>query len=412
MNEHFKKLISRLKKYLRRLLFPVYLFPVKLATYSFYYFVKFLIKLLWAFVGLIFDCIVYPFKSFKNFWKSAIIVVVVLYLFVSLFVIVDYLTRQYGWWGKFFCAVGTREKLENSVVRVVGGYSEGSGFFIADNQILTNFHVIAGEPSPKIIFSDGKFITPVRITGDKTFDLALIYVSEKHPEKVMEIMNPVSIMPDEPLIAAGYALGTDLKGKPTILEGRFADFRVSKKSPVGFIQANINLVKGMSGGPLVDNCGKVVGINTLGLSGLSLFIEGTLASKVIPNFTDMGITKINVDPAKSPAEAVKAFYTYLKARRMEDGFKLLSQEYLKNTNFEEWTNRFKDILDVDVIKTEARQDETDLVFVKFSTRNWIDNEAETHYYEGVWRTVLEDGVYKMLRSNILEVSSPGYDWYR
>ena len=55
------------------------------------------------------------------------------------------------------------KNLKKSVARVVGGYSEGSGFFGADNQILTSFHVIADEPSPKVIFFDGSFSTPYKI---------------------------------------------------------------------------------------------------------------------------------------------------------------------------------------------------------------------------------------------------------
>src|SRR3989344_7361312 len=154
-----------LRAYFKKLLFPIYLFPIKFVTYSLYYLVIFLIKLILAFVGLIIDCIKYPFKSLKNFLKSIFIVGVVLYLLASLFVIGDYLTKQYGWWGKFLCSVGMHDRFQNSVVRIVGGYSEGSGFFIADDQILTNFHVIADEPSPKIIFPDGTFVTPVKILG-------------------------------------------------------------------------------------------------------------------------------------------------------------------------------------------------------------------------------------------------------
>ena len=45
--------------YIRRLLFPLYLFPLKLVTYSAYYLAVFLIKLL-----------VWPFRSYTNFLKT------------------------------------------------------------------------------------------------------------------------------------------------------------------------------------------------------------------------------------------------------------------------------------------------------------------------------------------------------
>lgn len=118
-----------------------------------------------------------------------------------------------------------------------------------------------------------------------------------------------------------------------------------------------------------------------------------------------------MDPAKSPEEAVAAFYTYLKARRMQDGFNLLSQEYLQKTNFQEWTNRFTDILDVNVIKTEKVAKTTDMVFVKFATQNWVDQEIAEHYYEGTWQTIKENGVFKMLKSKILEVENPEWVWF-
>lgn len=407
----WKKLVSELKAYFKRLLFPLYLFPIKLVTYSAYYLVKFLIKLILAFFGLIIDCIVFPFKSLKNLLKSIVILAIGLYLVASLFVIGDYLKKQYGWWGKYFCSIGVREQLQDSVVRVVGGYSEGSGFFVADNQILTNFHVIADEPSPKVILPNGDFLTPTKILGNKDADLALLFTEKYFPDLVHQLPDEVAFYEEEPLISAGYPLGTELSGKATVMRGNFEEFRQSKYSPVSYIQTNISLVEGMSGGPISDQCGQVVGINTLSLAGLSLFITGSDAKALIPNFTDQGITKIEVDPSISPAEAVKALYTYLKARRMEDGFNLLSKEYLKKTNFEEWTNRFTDILDVNVIKSEQYENTDDTVFVKFSTKNWVDGEAEIHYYEGTWQTVLEDDVYKMLKSKIKEVENPGWDWF-
>lgn len=406
------KLFLKLRGYIKHLLFPLYLFPIKLITYSFYYLLKFLFKLIAAFLGLIFDCIKFPFKSLKNFLKSIVYIAVFVYLFFSLLVIADYLNRNYGQWNKFWCSERSVQiKLKKSVVRIVGGEGEGSGFFVNENQVLTNFHVIEGEPSPKIILPDGTIETPFKITGDSDADLALLSIKNKYPDFVYPLPGKVEFSGDEPVLSAGYAMGSDIKGAATIVRGNIIDYRTSKYSPVGYIQTNISLVEGMSGGPLVDQCGSLVGVNTMGLAGLSLFIGGTDVSTLFPNFTDEGIVKIEVDPSLSPEEAVRAFYTYLKARRMQDGFNLLSKKYLEKTNFEEWTARFANILDVSIYKSERYLNTKDTAFVKFTTGNWVDGELEWHFYEGTWKTVKEDGVYKMLQSKIKEVFEPSWDWF-
>lgn len=411
IKNYLQKQFVKFRSYINKLLFPVYLFPLKLATYTIYYLLKFLIKLFIAFIGLIIDCIKYPFRSMKNLIRSCIYIGVTVYLLASLFVIADYMRTQYGFYGKFLCSFGVKDKLQNSVLRIVGGYSEGTGFFISDNQVLTNFHVIADEPSPKIIFPDGSFITTNKIVGDKEADLAILYTDKRYPGKVLALPDRVELLPDEPLISTGFPLGTDLTGKATSLRGNFIDFRKSSKSPVYYLQTNISLVKGMSGGPLADQCGNVVGINTMSLAGLSLFIGADQVKTMTTKFTDQQVTKIQVDPTISPEEAVLAYYTYLKARRMDEAFNLLSREYSKKSDLKEFTNRFTDILDVDVILTELQEDSKDTVNVKFMTKNWVGGEAIIHYYEGNWKMVKEGDVYKIMTGKISEVENPDYSWF-
>jgi hypothetical protein len=181
LRHNLSSIFSRLKKYLRHLLFPIYLFPVKLITYGLYYLIKLVLRLLISMIKIIIDMIIFPFRSLKNFLKTIFILSLIAYILVSLFVMADYIVSNYGRLSKFMCEPRLNDKLRHSVVRIVGGYSEGSGFFIGKYEILTSFHVINGEPSPKIIFSDGTFTTAKSIVGDKDADLAIITIDEPQP---------------------------------------------------------------------------------------------------------------------------------------------------------------------------------------------------------------------------------------
>ncbi|HCR35725.1 hypothetical protein A2130_02880 [Candidatus Woesebacteria bacterium GWC2_33_12] len=348
MKNRIKEIVKKFKTYIKKLLFPLYLFPIKLLTYSTYYFLKFVWKI-----------ISWPFRKWSNFFKTILWTFITTYILLSLLVIIDYLGREYGNFDKILCGADVKEKLKTSVVRIIGGYGEGSGFFISPTEVVTNFHVIANEPSPKVVFPDGHFETPVKIVGDKNMDIAVLTLKNSYPDFVYDLPNEFSLISNEPLLSAGYPLGSEITGDVTIVKGNFIDFRKSS----------------------------------------------------LNNLTDQEIKKINVDPTKSPEDAVFAFYTYLKARQMEKGYNLLSSKYLEKTNSTEWTNRFTDILDVDVISTEKFENTDDTVFVKFGTTNWVDGEAEYHFYEGTWETVIEEGIYKMNKSKIKEVDDPDYNWF-
>jgi hypothetical protein len=347
----------------------------------------------------------YPLRGVKSFFISVLVILVLIHISITSFTSYIIFSAYYKNFQDEQKIVVLEEKLNKSVVRVVGGFSEGSGFFIAPNQVLTNFHVITDEPSPKIIFPDGRFIAPIKMNGNSEADLAILYTEENYPDLVFEFV-PWDFKPEleKKLFSAGYPLGTDIKGPPTIIEGNFLNNRKMVRDRVDYIQTDISLVGGMSGGPLVNIEGEVVGVNTMSLGGQSLYIATETVQGSQYSFNDDEIAKVSLDPSASPEEAVRAYYSYLQLRQMKKGYDLLSSLYLQYTTFDEWTNRFRDVLDVNVISVERYKKTKDTAYVSFQTKNWVNGEVEIHSYQGTWKTVFENGTYKLQISNIEEIN--------
>lgn len=401
-------IIKKLRTYFRRLLFPLYLFPLKLLTYSLYYLLRALGRLTWSLLLILFDMLVYPFLSLRNALKSLCLLALLVYIALSLLVISDYLVKEYPNLSKLMCAnILAKHKIPDNIVRVVA-YGSGSGFFISPNQVMTNYHVIKGSAAPKVILPDDTIAQVTGVSANMAEDLAIITTQDRYPDLVYKLGDSDDLVQGEQVISKGYAWEAGIEHKPITLTGTYGGNR--NNATDDYVLTDIGLVHGMSGGPLLDRCGDVVGVNTAGVGGLSLFIGSYRFKQLWPTFSSEGLETISVDPTLSPEDGVIAFYTYLATRDMQSSFGLLSQEYLNFTNIAEWSARFTDILDIDVVYTGVVEGSHDTVFVKFITRTWTGSEVVYKFYQGVWVTKLEDGIYKMRRSMIKEVADPPWDW--
>lgn len=151
-------------------------------------------------------------------------------------------------------------------------YSNGSGFVIdldGKYYIVTNAHVIdaaSREAGAVYAFSIDRTKYPVKILGgDSFYDIAILEFDGVEPGP--EIL-PLEFSEQEAQLAQKvYAIGNPLGSYPYsitegIISGKNRLYHRPTTGRFGFLQHTATLIWGNSGGPLVDENGKVVGINT------------------------------------------------------------------------------------------------------------------------------------------------------
>ena len=107
-------------------------------------------------------------------------------------------------------------KSSNRLLELSAVWEKDPALQFSENEIVTNFHVIADEPSPKVIFPDGSFAVPVEIVGDKDKDLAVLKIDRQLFKLNYSPLLASGIKFGEPIYAAGYPLGSELPGKVTV----------------------------------------------------------------------------------------------------------------------------------------------------------------------------------------------------
>ncbi|MEK7645881.1 MAG: trypsin-like peptidase domain-containing protein [Patescibacteria group bacterium] len=305
----------------------------------------------------------------------------------------------------------TIDKARPSIVRIIGGAAEGSGFVFKEGIIITNYHVIADEPSPKIVYADNAFENGVVFAVDPESDLALIKVQRENVPLLKWSDNlPLS---GEEVIAMGFPLGGGLDGEltanATTIAGRRA---LDVDGNPTFIQLNGGLIGGMSGGPLLSRCGEVIGINEASMEAgsIGLAISSSHAQYITglmlmtPSYLESAIARVTFEPDKSPVDAVKAYYNYLKARNFEEAYKLLSPNFIGTVSFELWRDGFSFSLDTTIFNISADKKYPGRVLVELGSTDLVDGQFVYKTFEGAWIVHKENGHYKLWESNIKETT--------
>ena len=145
----------------------------------------------------------------------------------------------------------------------------GSGFIInKDGYIVTNYHVIEGSTSVKVLLSTGKELDATIVNCNQQMDLAVIKLPEgtKVPG-VVELGDSDAIYSGQEILAIGTPLSKDYAQTCTkgVISASNRKVSTSDGTVMEVIQTDAAINPGNSGGPLVDAEGKVIGINSMKL---------------------------------------------------------------------------------------------------------------------------------------------------
>jgi serine protease Do len=198
------------------------------------------------------------------------------------------------------------EKLRRSTVLVyAGARGNGSGvIWSADGAIITNAHV-ARASQIRVQLWDGREFDAALVSRDTRRDLAELRISAAN----LPAASPgdsSQVRPGELAIAIGNPLGF-VGALTTGVVHAVGPLRRLGSEP--WVQADVRLAPGNSGGPLADAHGRVIGINTMVTGSLALAVPSNavtnfLAADPIDAWLGVIVTPVRVP---RPASRSKVF---------------------------------------------------------------------------------------------------------
>jgi serine protease Do len=160
----------------------------------------------------------------------------------------------------------------------------GSGFIVSPNGvILTNAHVVHGASHVTVTLSDHREFKAKVVGEDKATDVAVLKIDAKDLPTV-HMTSSTKLQVGDYVLAIGNPYGLEETATAGIVSAKGRSLPNDQSVP--FIQTDVAVNPGNSGGPLFDGYGNVIGINsqiysnTGGFQGVSFAIPIEVATHV------------------------------------------------------------------------------------------------------------------------------------
>ena len=176
--------------------------------------------------------------------------------------------------------VGIFDAAKPAIVQVrTQGRGGGTGILInEDGRMLTNNHVVARDDAKvEVLLADGRSFPALVLQRNPRLDLALLKI-EGDNLKTLSLGDSTKLRVGEWVFAIGHPWGQ----RWVVTAGIMSAMRTAKLADdltTHYIQSDVGLAPGNSGGPLLNADGQVVGINAMIFGGdLSVAIPSSVVS--------------------------------------------------------------------------------------------------------------------------------------
>ena len=170
------------------------------------------------------------------------------------------------------------ERLRLSVARIVSGErANGMGAAIAwrSGLFVTSAHVVMS-PRVHVMTPDGRTVPGEVVARDVHRDVAIVRVPGARMP-VVQTADPATLRPGSLVFAVGHPFGVVDAVSAGVFQavGWLPSGLELSKERLRWVQADVRLGPGNSGGPLADSEGRVIGVSAMIVAGLALAVPST-----------------------------------------------------------------------------------------------------------------------------------------
>ncbi|MCB2065132.1 MAG: trypsin-like peptidase domain-containing protein [Erythrobacter sp.] len=197
--------------------------------------------------------------------------------------------------------------------------SHGTGFAVSANRVVTNAHVVA-----EAVEDDRLAIGVVPSEGSEAVYARLVAVSPRNDLALLQLTEPLGLTPltiagnpetTGEVTAVGYPMNVDraqglgqsdiFRAQPPVTATGFLSGRRPSRD-FDTVLHTAPIAAGNSGGPLLDDCGRVLGVNSFGTASDGAdaeFFFAVSTRELLPFLRANGITpRVNALPCRSIAD--------------------------------------------------------------------------------------------------------------